>query len=123
MLYTNYIDICSSLQPIELPQPDAMLSHLRSAQLKIHEVPFGLGKRPPVLLQLLYFSRRSADPKDLSSSGNGERTNTESVRVATLSNLLEELCGFYVLRSLTLHLDCMAIDSSVVDFILISKSL
>jgi len=56
--------------PIELLQPDAMLRHLRSAQLKIHEVPFG---------------------PDLSSANNGGSADTETVRIATLSNFLGEL--------------------------------
>ena len=37
----------SSLQPMESIEPDAvMLTHLRSAPLKIHESLFDLGKRP-----------------------------------------------------------------------------
>ncbi|KAH9162961.1 hypothetical protein EDB89DRAFT_604954 [Lactarius sanguifluus] len=55
--------------PIESLQPDAMLSHLRSAELKIHEIPFGL---------------------DLLSADNGGNADTETVWVATLSNLFEE---------------------------------
>ena len=48
LLYTNFIDsFFPSLQPIESLQADAvMLSHLRSAELKIHEALFDLGKRP-----------------------------------------------------------------------------
>ncbi|KAI9452571.1 hypothetical protein BJY52DRAFT_907300 [Lactarius psammicola] len=56
--------------PIESLHPDAMLSHLRSAQLKIHEVPFG---------------------PDLSSVDNGGSGDTDTVRIATLSNLFGEL--------------------------------
>ncbi|KAH8983401.1 hypothetical protein EDB86DRAFT_250973 [Lactarius hatsudake] len=47
-----------------------MLSHFRSAELKIQEVPFGL---------------------DLLSADNGGNAGTETVRIATLSNLFEEL--------------------------------
>ncbi|KAI9439697.1 hypothetical protein H4582DRAFT_1876692 [Lactarius indigo] len=56
--------------PIESLQPDVMLSHLRSAELKIHEIPFG---------------------SDLLSADNGGSADTETVLVATLSNLFEEL--------------------------------
>ncbi len=52
------LTIFSCLQPIESLRPDAMLSRLRSAQLKIHEIPFGPGKPLSVLSQLLYSSRR-----------------------------------------------------------------
>ena len=44
----------SSSQPIEHLQPDAMLSRLksklRSAELKIHEISFGLGRHPLSML-------------------------------------------------------------------------
>ncbi|KAH8987074.1 hypothetical protein EDB86DRAFT_2194074 [Lactarius hatsudake] len=56
--------------PIESPQPDAMFSHLRGAELKIHEIPFG---------------------PDLLSADNSENVDTETVWVATLSNIFEEL--------------------------------
>ncbi|KAI9439705.1 hypothetical protein H4582DRAFT_1541863 [Lactarius indigo] len=54
--------------PIE-SLPDVMLSYLRSTESKIHEIPFG---------------------PDMLSVDNGGNTNTETVRVATLSNVFEE---------------------------------
>lgn len=61
--------------PIEHLQPDVMLSHLRSAELKIHEVSFG---------------------PDLSSVDNGGSADTDTVRIATLSDLFAELCEFHM---------------------------
>ncbi|KAH8990221.1 hypothetical protein EDB92DRAFT_1864947 [Lactarius akahatsu] len=55
--------------PVEYLQ-DTMLSLLRGAELKIHEIPFG---------------------PDLLSVDNGRNVDTEIVWVATLSNLFEEL--------------------------------
>ena len=100
-------------------QPNAMLSQLRSAQLKIHEVSFGMG-------EYLYYCNFSIShaPKDLSPADNDESANTETVRIATLSNLFEELCEFYSLQSLRSHLDRRVIDSCcVIDILLVSKSL
>ena len=78
---SNYINIFSSSQSIESLQPDAMLSHLRSAQLKIHEVPFGLGKR---LLQ--YYP-------NFSLSHGGARTR-EVCRLLTMARVpMEKLFG------------------------------
>jgi hypothetical protein len=95
-----------SSQPIELLQPDAMLSHLRSAQLKIHEVPVGLGKRPPsTITTSLFLTAERATRKICRLLTMAGVLIQKLFWIATLSNLFEELREFYVLRSLRLHLD------------------
>ena len=47
-------------------------------------------------------------PKDLSSVDNGRLADTNTFRIATLSDLFAESCELYTSQSLRPHLDCIA---------------
>jgi hypothetical protein len=53
---------CSRFQTLESLQLDALLSHLRIAEPKIHNISFGPGELV-ILSRTLYFSRRRHPPK------------------------------------------------------------
>ena len=90
-----------------------MLSRLRSAELKIHEVSFGPGEHT-LSSQLPFFLMRSA-PKDLSSVEDGGGADTDIVRIATLSDICAELCESTFCVSPKLDLDWISIDSCDID--------